>query len=428
MKKTSVLKAALCFAAAAVCNIASAEAVEGSVTLYHSPTNGNPYRIPAIATAPNGHIFAISDYRPCGNDIGYGEVDIKCRISKDNGKTWGEEFFIADGKGGDSNEMTTGYGDAAVVADCEQNKLLIMMVCGKTVCHYGRWDTSKIGDTDATEVNRVARAYATYNEETKQWDFTEPVEVTDEIYSLFLDGSTPTVTSMFIGSGKICQSRIVKKGEYYRLYCSMWTRDQGNRVIYSDDFGRSWNVLGTISDRPAPQGDEPKIEELPDGTVLLSSRKHSGRYFNLFTYSDDSFTNGSWGEVSSSNDQPDGLSFGANSTNGEVLLVEGKNSNGEIKKIMLQSVPTGSGRTNVSIFYKEIDETPNFYTPITISQDWTKGIEVTQRGSAYSTMTLQADGRVAFLFEEEPGGYCIVYVPLTIEDVTAGTYTSLSPR
>lgn len=394
-------------------------------TLYYSPTNGKPYRIPAIATAPNGHIFAISDYRPCGNDIGHGEVDIKCRISTDNGATWGDEFFVADGQGGETNEMTTGFGDAAIVADRDQNKLLIMMVCGKTICHNGRWDASKIGDVDATAVNRVSRAYATYNEETKQWDFTEPVEVTDEIYSIFLDGTTPTVTSMFIGSGKICQSRVVKKNQYYRLYCSMWTRDQGNRVIYSDDFGETWNVLGSISDRPAPSGDEPKVEELPDGTVLLSSRKAAGRYFNLFTYTDENFTTGSWGTVASSNDQTDGLSFGGNSTNGEVLLVEGKNNDGDVKKIMLQSVPTGSGRSNVAIFYKEIDETPKAYTPITISQGWTKGIEISQRGSAYSTMVMQADGRIAFLFEEEPGAYCIVYIPLTIEDVTGNAYSTI---
>ena len=255
-------------------------------TLFYSPRDGHPYRIPAIATAANGDVFAICDYRPCGNDIGYGEVDIKCRISTDNGFSWGEEFFVADGKGGNTNEMTTGYGDAAIVADCQQNKLLVMMVAGRTVCHNGRWDKSKIGNKTADAVNRVARVYATYNEETKTWDWTQPEEVTDHIYSLFLDGETPTVTSMFIGSGKICQSRVVKKNEYYRLYCSMWTRDEGNRVIYSDDFGGTWNVLGTINDRPAAGGDEPKVEELPDGTVVLSSRKYSGRYFNLFTFDD----------------------------------------------------------------------------------------------------------------------------------------------
>ncbi len=396
-------------------------------TLYYTPKDGKPYRIPAIATAPNGTIFAISDYRPCGNDIGYGEVDIMCRMSDDNGRSWTPEFYVANGKGGDTNAMTTGYGDAAIVADREQNKLLVMMVCGRTVCWNGRWDKSKIGNKTVDAVNRVARVYATYNDKTKEWEWTQPEEVTDHIYSLFLNGETPTVTSMFIGSGKICQSRVVKKGQYYRLYCSMWTRDGGNRVIYSDDFGGSWNVLGKVNDRPAPSGDEPKVEELPDGTVVLSSRKGSGRYFNLFTFKDNSYTDGTWGTAVSSNDVAGGLAFGGNSTNGEIMLVNViRKSDGVKCDLMLQSVPTGNGRSDVAIFYKEMAykaDGTNKYTPTTFSQGWTKGIQPSDRGSAYSTMTMQKDGRVAFLYEEEPGGYCIVYAPLSIEEITDGAYT-----
>ncbi|MBO7290434.1 MAG: hypothetical protein J6U62_03135, partial [Bacteroidaceae bacterium] len=41
--------------------------------LYYSPdSKGIPYRIPALATTANGYVFAINDYRPCGNDIGFG--------------------------------------------------------------------------------------------------------------------------------------------------------------------------------------------------------------------------------------------------------------------------------------------------------------------------------------------------------------------
>ena len=415
--------------------------------LYHTPdANGKPYRIPAIAAAPNGHIFAIADNRPCGNDIGYGEVDIKCRISTDNGTTWGDEFFIANGLGelpflseedrnktGEElnaakatvNNMHIGFGDAAVVADRESNKLLVMMVAGRTVCHNGRWDKTKIGDTTALAVNRVARVYAEYDENAGEWKWTHPEEVTDHMYSIFLNGETPTVTSMFIGSGKICQSRVVKKDQYYRLYCSIWTRDGGNRVIYSDDFGGTWNVLGTINDRPASGGDEPKVEELADGTVVLSSRKYHGRYFNLFKFNDDTYTTGSWGNVAASNEVAGGLSFGGNSTNGEIYKVKAiHKGSGRVCDVMLQSIPTGSGRDNVAIFYKELDATTT-YTPTTIAQGWTKGKHVSYKSSCYSTMIMQADGRIAFLFEEAPGGYCIVYIPYTIEDITGGAYTSI---
>ncbi len=374
--------------------------------LYTTPdANGKPYRIPAIAAAPNGTIFAISDNRPCGNDIGYGEVDIKCRMSNDNGATWGEEFFVADGQGGDSNVMTTGYGDAAIVADRIENKLLVMMVCGKTVCHDGRWTPEKSAEADA--VNRVARVYATYNESSKTWEWSQPEEVTNSIYSLFLKDGNPTVTSMFIGSGRIAQSSKIKVGDYYRLYCSMWTRDGGNRVIYSDDFGGSWNILGTVDDRPAPGGDEPKCEELPDGSVLLSSRKYNGRYFNVYKYTNTETAEGSWTGVVATNEVGD-LAWGGNSTNGEALLVG---------NVLFQSAPTGSGRSDVSVFYKVLSNNPDDYTPTKLSSGWTE-IEISHRGSAYSAMCILPDKEnIGLLYEEEPGGYSIVYRPLILKDL-----------
>ena len=47
-----------------------------------------PYRIPAIAVTPKGTLIAVSDYRPCGGDIGFGRVDLRYRLSNDNGHTW----------------------------------------------------------------------------------------------------------------------------------------------------------------------------------------------------------------------------------------------------------------------------------------------------------------------------------------------------
>ena len=387
--------------------------------------SAHPYRIPAIAAAPNGDVFAISDYRPCGMDIGYGEVDIKCRISKDNGKTWGEEFFIADGKGGNSNYMTTGFGDAAIVADCEQNKLLVMMVCGRTICWHGRWNPSKIGDAHTDSVNRVASIYLTYNEATGEWEKSEIKEMTDHIYSLFLDGETPTVSSMFIGSGKICQSRKIKVGEYYRLYCSMWTRDGGNRVIYSDDFGASWKVLGTIKDRPAPGGDEPKVEELPDGSVLLSSRC-TGRYFNIYTYTDEKTGKGAWSTVALSDTKNNGVGAVSNSTNGEILIVPVvRKSDGVKTYLALQSVPFGPGRANVGIYYKELtDRATDYATPALFAANWDGSHQSSYMSSAYTTMTLQKDNTIGFLYEESTFGrdYTIVYKNYTIDYITGGRY------
>ena len=397
---------------------------EPQQNLYITNPGAKPYRIPAIATAPNGDIFAISDYRPCGADIGYGEVDIKCRISKDNGQTWGEEFFVADGEGDSAAESwKIGFGDAAVVADCERNELLVMSVCGKVVC----WNGNYIPDSPKSNPNPVARTRARLNETTGEWEFSAPELVTESIYRLFVDeNNTPTVQSLFIGSGRICQSRHIKVGDYYRLYCAIWTKNNGNRVIYSDDFGDTWKVLGSINDRPAPSGDEPKCEELPDGSVLLSSRVGGGRYFNIYSFSNSATGEGSWGSVATSNANNNGISIGGNSTNGEVMMVPAvRKATGEKVILALQSVPFGSSRSNVGIYYKPISSLSDFTTPATFAANWEGRHQSSYIGSAYSTMTLQGDNTIGFLYEEETfgAGYTIVYKNYTLEQITDDTYS-----
>ena len=402
-------------------------------TLFYSPRDGHPYRIPAIATAPNGDIFAICDYRPCGNDIGYGEVDLVCRVSSDNGKTWTEERTIADGLGHINDGIwKMGFGDPAIVADRESNKVLVMSVCGNRTC----WDGNYGEGGENENPNRISRLYIEHDGE--KWVYGQPEEVTYDIYPLFKnEGGEAYAASMFIGAGKICQSRVVKKGEYYRLYCAVWNvtktqRQHHNYVIYSDDFGQTWNVLGDLGyeNSASKWGNEPKVEELPDGTVVLSSRKYNGRYFNLFTFADDTYTTGSWmGEVGS-NEVANGLSFGGNSTNGEIYKVKAVHkTSGRICDLMFQSIPTGNDRSNVAIYYKEMEyneDGTNKYTSTTFAQNWTKGIHVSTKGSCYSTMISQADGRIAFFFEEEPSGYCMVYIPYTIEELTGGAYSLYS--
>ena len=404
-------------------------------TLFYSPRDGHPYRIPAIATAPNGDIFAICDYRPCGNDIGYGEVDLVCRVSSDNGVTWTEERTIADGLGHINDGIwKMGFGDPAIVADRESNKVLVMSVCGNRTC----WDGNYGEGGENENPNRISRLYITYDEDKQEWVFGEPEEVTYDVYPKFVDeDGNVHAASLFIGAGKICQSRVVKKGEYYRLYCAVWNvtktqRQHHNYVIYSDDFGQTWNVLGDLGyeNSASKWGNEPKVEELPDGTVVLSSRKYNGRYFNLFTFADDTYTTGSWmGEVGS-NEVTDGLSFGGNSTNGEIYKVKAVHkASGRICDLMFQSIPTGNDRSNVAIYYKEMEyneDGTNKYTSTTFAQNWTKGIHVSTKGSCYSTMISQADGRIAFFFEEEPSGYCMVYIPYSIEELTGDAYSLYS--
>ena len=67
-----------------------------------------------------------------------------------------------------------------------------------------------------------------------------------------------------------------------------------------------------------------------------------------------------------------------------------------------------------------------------VADNWREGLQVSSQLSAYSAMTLQEDGRMAFFFEEAPcygddhtKGYSMVYMPLTIEEITKSNYFSL---
>ena len=396
--------------------------------LFYSPDEkGIPYRIPAIVTTANGYVFAINDYRPCGNDIGFGEVDLMMRHSTKGGSewdghSWSEPVKIADGVGKEAKETwLTGFGDPAVVADRERNEILVMSVCGNRVCWHGNYGA---GTPDNPEnPNRMARLRIKYNEETGEWEAIQPKEVTYEIYPLFKDKNGKAhVGSMFIGAGRMAQSRMIKVGDYYRIYCAVWAVETAsyrhhNYALYSDDFGETWHLLGELgndfNDSPAPYGNEPKCEELPDGSVLLSSRKGHGRYFNVFHYTNFEKAEGYWdGAVAT--DEVGDLKFGRNDTNGEPLLVG---------NILFQSAPTGDSRSDVAIFYKPLSDDPATYTPTELSKGWKK-IPVSDRGSAYSSMCILPDGNIGIYYEEEPGGYSMVYVPVDIEKAVGKvTYT-----
>ncbi|MCR5819506.1 MAG: glycoside hydrolase [Bacteroidaceae bacterium] len=374
-----------------------------------------PYRIPAIAATKKGHLLALCDRRYCGFDIGFGKIDVVARTSKDNGKTWSEDTVVVRGSGiNGANDC--GYGDVALVADRNSNRVLCMSVTGNVAYVKGTRENP----------NRVARWYSENG--GKSW--SAPTDVTDAFYKML-----PNTHTMFIGSGRICQSRIVKKNKYYRLYCSVLTmtgneRKPCNFVIFSDDFGITWDVLGggslDVSSSPCIGGDEPKCEELPNGDVVLSSRKWYGRYFNIFRFNDikNDKNSGSWGQCVASHEIPGGIKTGATTCNGEILLVDATEPITKRRvKLMLQSLPFGDKRTNVGIWYKEI--IPNgIYSPRAFAAEWNEGIQVSKTTSAYSTMIQQKDKSIAFFYEENSteNGYDLVYLPLTISQITKGKY------
>lgn len=389
---------------------------EGPFVLFDNTHSTIPYRIPALAQAVNGDIIALSDYRICKSDIGFGEVHINARISSNNGLTWGDEFCIA-GKNAISGEDSQYYGDASIVADREKNEVLVMLVAG---------NVSFINSTRNNPI-RVAYLRGNYDESTDNWTWTKPIDITTTIYNLL-----PKTKSLFCTSGKICQSKIIKVGTHYRIYIGLNTRPisgtnyNHNYVLYSDDFGETWKVLGSNNTAAITLADECKCEELPNGDVVLSSRVSKGRKWNIFTYTNQAKATGSWGTAKSPASNDNGIYNSAdnNPCNGEILLIDAIRNNDQ-KEVTLALQSLAINRTNVEIWYKPLIEISDYDTPVNFAKNWEGKYQVSQGTSCYSTMIKQQDNRIGFYYEEKSynGGYDMWYYRYQLETITDGKYS-----
>lgn len=384
-----------------------------------------PYRIPAIAETLGGDIIVVADYRYSKADIGMaknGKLDLKYRIKDGKTGEWGEVKTLAQAFGeGDENFA---FGDPCIVADRESDLVLVTSCSGNVSFPKG------------THENHQGWARFYSEDGGKTWSNYE--EIGDQVFDILDKRADGEINAFFIGSGKITQSPSIKVSDYYRIYCSALVRvndgkTKVNYVFYSDDFGKNWNLLGDVDDCPIPNGaDEPKVEELPDGSVLVSSRISGGRLFNIFRYEDAKEGRGKWGEMSVSDKNVNGIFASSNACNGEIVcLPVVRNSDGDSTHLLLQSVPMNEDgkRANVGINYKELKSEKDFDSPSSLAKDWDGKFEVTPLSSAYSTMVVKSNGDLAFLYEENEsnGGYDIIYKNITIEELTDGKYSKVKP-
>ena len=393
-------------------------------TLWTSKGAVDPYRIPAMTTANNGNLLAVADYRYKNNqDLGIypntfpfaHRIDIVMKRSSDNGANWNDSrnLTISYSKEGTSaSDLAIGFGDAAIVADRDSNDVLLLCASG---------GNGYVSD------KRIESSYmrSSNNGET----FSAPQNFQDKIYAL-----NENWKGFFFASGRVMQSRYVKLGEYYRIYSAILAREgdistNANYVVYSDDFGETWKVLGGVAASPVPGGDEAKVEELPDGSVLISSRTQGGRYYNIFKYAakeqqNKEYSLGTWGSKAKAQ-----MGW-ADACNGEILVVYAKNKEtNAYEYLALQSLPTddtakGNARRDVRIFYKTVNQ--NDSNPAAFAGGWRiEDSWLVKKGwGGYSTMCVQKDGTLGFLYEDGYANwaYNISYMDYSLETITGGKY------
>ena len=336
----------------------------------------NYFRIPALGVDQTGKMYAMFDYRHEGNsDIGNNHaIDICSKTGKYNSIskfTWNftKNTHLAGTK-------SNGYGDPAIVVDADNNEVLVLCVCGGNKYNNGSQEQGAIWCKNGT------------------WD-AAITSLTNQIKTLGTEASNWNTKGMFFASGRILQSRIVKTGSYYRLYAALLSSGYGNAVVYSDDFGRNWKVLGDVKTSCCPAGDEAKVEELSDGTIVLSSRAQRKRWFNVFTFTDLNAATGSWGTPA----QPDRIMYGDGSpVNGDFYRLRVFH-NGTPAEILLQfHTNENSERENLTCFWRDITgQTAATFNP---ADNWNVGLQIASGQSCYSSMAIMPDGYIGLLWED----------------------------
>ena len=435
-------------------NIALAQQAEQpeAVTLFASPEqpqmlSAPSYRIPAIAQCADGSLVAVGDYRYQLSDIGVGrgnnlsQIELHYRRSTDGGTTWSDEQLVSRRNADDPSDWRWAMGDASIVADSESAEVLLLCPCGSTAM----WHST------AEKPIRVARFRSHDNGQT--WDDGE--EITSHIYGLYGGDAT----AIFITSGSLCMSRQIKGPlGYHRIYAAhpIRTKSRGNStsVIYSDDFGETWHILGPADQFPTNTVyEEGKVEEMPDGSVVLMVRDDAGardvalgkKSFNVFTYTDVAKGEGYWSEAVS------GITGMAGACNNALKLVPAiRQSDGKPTHVAIVPLPfhtqyvrdkaNNYGRKSVGFYYKEISSPADYASGAALADGWKRGYQVTDRCSAYTDLCLMTDGQIALFMEDngkqgtgadgnnETEAYDLVFRRLSLALITNGEYSNIIPH
>ncbi len=395
----------------------------------YSDDMADAYRLPALIRTQSGRIIAFADYRPGNTDVGIGPTSIERRYSDDGGETWSPAIRVAQGNWGvnTANVIEWSFGDPAAVADNTPGNSgndVLMVCCGGN----SAW-TSSVYNSDVSQRQQGCVSWRSTDGGVtwSNYEYIMPalMQACEDAGVRAADGSSGVIRAFF-SSGKITQSvRKADGAQYNRIYNAL-NVNTGNLVIYSDDFGDTWKVLGN---QVANNGDEAHVVELPDGAVLLVGKGNTSRYVNVFNYTDFTTATGEWGPTNQWNNAV------TTTCHGDVEVVEAYDAYGEKNTVVIETSPMTSSpqRREIQYYFIALPKAEGFTTGDFSTQggaSWTQGMNVTHNWGAYSSILNNGNGTFDIFYEESttnetqhPTGYCMVYQQnQNIKDITKGQY------
>lgn len=344
------------------------------------------WRIPAMVVlhhqkgenaSKNGRVVTMADNRFDHNGDLPSHIDVYERHSDDNGATWSTHKMVV---GTDADHALVGgghgFGDVSLV-ECASGKIVAIMVGGP-------------GYFQSTPSNPIVPTIITSTDGGDTW--STPRTLTDELYNTtYKEGA---VQGSFAGSGRGLMLQRQKNEQLNgRIMFAMSHRFGKNNVqeyiIYSDDEGNTWKFS---TQSAYSGGDESKLVELADGTVMISVRQGGQRGYNKSTDGGVTWgTQAKWADISGC------------ACNADILYVN--------KHVMLHSYPNNGSRKNLTIKASFDD-----------GKSWSNPYVVCAPGASYSTMDVTKDGDIAIFYEDNAcsTGFVLNYVVLPTSFIYKG--------
>lgn len=332
------------------------------------------FRIPTLLRTPN-KLFAFIEARMAHDDRG--DIDIVYRVSKDNGKTWGEsELLFSDG------DHTVG------------NFCAVYTESGR-ICALFNWQhmrnpktgtyPSELGVTNEQREAHSRRVFYTYSDdEGETW--SKPLDITETVMEdHWTWNAVGPVHAIQLKTGKY-KGRIV-------FPCDLKTAAGGNRdnlfsyVIYSDDNCKTFQKSEII-----PYGNESTVVELSDGRLHLDMRNANSPAFEggvacrAYSISEDG--GATWGPYiyDYSRPEPTPASLGTNGCQG---VIENYTKDGiPTKNILFMNPADPQKRHNLTLRWSKDD-----------GFNWRRSEVICSTMAGYSDMVVLKDGSVAMLYE-----------------------------
>ena len=321
------------------------------------------YRIPAMIVLENnaehkGRIITVTDRRYDNNEDLPNKIDLVARYSDDNGNSWSAPKTIAGEYIDSLNNQGPdyGYGDAAIV-ETTDGKIICLMAADR------RYQRSTYDD-------RIKVYQTSSDDGGKTWE--RPKEISDLIYDAPYKDASAKLQGVFVTSGKgLClkhQKRKSANGRImFAMVCKFSEWPYYNYIVYSDDNGKTWNVS---KHAVFEGGDEAKLVEERDGTVIISTRRSGERGFNVSH--DGGLT---WGKGYTNKD------LWGNSCNADMLVYS--------DDVYLHTMPNAEDRRNLTI-YASKDK----------GKTWPYKYVFNSLPGAYSSIVKCADGSIGIYYED----------------------------